>query len=497
MATQDGDADNLTVTTWSGRVQGLLRRDGAAFFGVPYARAPRFCTPEPLPVYEGVFDARRPSPAAPQLPSRLEAAMGPAPRFTSESECLTLNVWTPDVEGKFPVLFWLHGGAWATGSASWPWYDGARLAAEHRIVVVTANYRLGPAGYLDLRSVDPEVTECNFGFADQAAALEWVAEEICNFGGNRAQITVGGQSAGAHSAVLLGSAERTRHLVHRLLLQSGPYAWPLPDQDTAAGTTASFMRALSSTRSSCETARTAAISDLLESARILGQSANRAPGNIVPPLQPTRSEQIPWASPLGALEHTHARDILVGVTADEMRAFLDGVPEVVKADKKQVIKLLDAHLDDAAATYSVYEKVCPECSPGQIFEKILTAVHFHVPALDVAMQFLRSPDRHAYLYQFDWRTGPFGACHCVELPFLFGNAESWRNAPMLRGLDSDFEPIHRSFSDAIGRFVRDGNPGWPSFDLADPSAMRFGSHLHGRIEPRFDLLTTGSLVRRG
>jgi para-nitrobenzyl esterase len=154
----------------------------------------------------------------------------------SEDGCLTLNVWTSGLpaagpaQQARPVLVWFHGGGFTSGSGGWDWYDGQNLAAAGDIVVVTANYRLGPFGYLYL----PELGIENLGLQDQAAVLAWVQRNIAAFGGDPGRVTVGGQSAGAFSALYLALAPITGPLISQVITQSGP--WGLPPQDPGQAT---------------------------------------------------------------------------------------------------------------------------------------------------------------------------------------------------------------------------------------------------------------------
>jgi len=158
----------------------------------------------------------------------------------AEDGCLNLNVWTTGAATKKPVLFWIHGGGFSSGSGGWDWYDGGLLAARHDIVVVTMNYRLGPFGYL----YRPEIGADNLGARDQRAALEWVYDNIAAFGGDRDRITVGGQSAGAYSSLYLAIDPATRDLMRRVVLQSGPWGLPPMDPATAEQATKTFVQNL-------------------------------------------------------------------------------------------------------------------------------------------------------------------------------------------------------------------------------------------------------------
>jgi para-nitrobenzyl esterase len=231
-----------------GAIRGTTTGEAHAFLGIPYAADPtgdlRFAPPAPPLGWTGVLVADRPGPAAPQAPSRLATVMGiPRPVGVAETGCLTLNVWVPAGAApgdRLPVLFWLHGGAFVSGSGGWDWYSGAHLAARHAIVVVTANYRLGPLGYLHC----PELGPGDTGLLDQAAALEWTAANIAAFGGDPHLITMGGQSAGGHSAALLAGAQRTRGLVRRVLLQSAPLSRPVKTAAEADQVTRRFLEFL-------------------------------------------------------------------------------------------------------------------------------------------------------------------------------------------------------------------------------------------------------------
>ena len=170
-----------------GRDDGLVH----TFLGVPFAEPPvgprRFRPPQRPGPWTGTRDATEPGPGAMQEPTILESTRG----FSGvcSEDCLYLNVWTPHPgrrhTSSLPVLFWIHGGSFVTGSGSIPWYDGTRLAARGDVVVVTINYRLGPFGYFDLSAVggDDYRTSGNLGLLDQIAALEWVRDHIEAFGG--------------------------------------------------------------------------------------------------------------------------------------------------------------------------------------------------------------------------------------------------------------------------------------------------------------------------
>ena len=203
-------AVTTAVMTTGGRLQGVDERHAdrplAVFRGIPFAEPPvgplRWRAPEPRRPWRGTRDARAFGPAAPQPPDALGTAL-PAGAFavgpTDEAECLTLNVWAPSDSSSDPrpVLVWLHGGAFMTGSSAMPSYDGATLAAEAGVVVVSANYRVGALGFV------PVAGQANVGLLDQLLALAWVRDNVAAFGGDPSRVTVFGESAGAGSVLHL------------------------------------------------------------------------------------------------------------------------------------------------------------------------------------------------------------------------------------------------------------------------------------------------------
>ncbi|MEU4671214.1 carboxylesterase family protein [Amycolatopsis sp. NPDC023774] len=254
----------MIIETTSGKVRGA----GGAFRGIPYAHQERFQPPTKAPTWAGVRDALEPGPAPIQLPSRLEPVIGSVALAQSE-DCLSLNVFTTSTTGSRPVLVWLHGGAFLTGSGGQGWYDGTRLANEADVVVVTLNYRLGVLGFLPLDGVAPP----NLGIADQLAALEWVRDNVAAFRGDPGRVTLAGQSAGAQSTLALWSAPRAQGLVHQIGLQSAPVGLPPQTPDEAAGWADKYLRALGA--SAAEELTTMSAAQLLDGLKTLAARSGR------------------------------------------------------------------------------------------------------------------------------------------------------------------------------------------------------------------------------
>ncbi|MFJ1766431.1 carboxylesterase family protein [Amycolatopsis sp. NPDC088138] len=364
----------MIVETTSGQVRGT---DGA-FRGIPYAEAKRFERPAPPTPWTGVRDALEPGPAAPQPPSRLEHALGPMPLPQSE-DCLSLNVFTPSATGRRPVLVWIHGGGFSSGSGGQVWYTGTRLAREADAVVVTLNYRLGALGFLATEGVPP-----NLGLADQLAALEWVRDNIAAFGGDPAEVTLGGQSAGAQSTLALWSSPRTENLIKRIALQSAPLGMRPSTWDDANQNALLLQQEVD--------IHTASLESLLE-AQLKVAAQTTKPGSLEPPFQLVADGDL-VADDL--IEVAPRGEALISWTRDELRAFVPDAPQDV-VDK---------------ATSSFFAADIPRLA-GKL---------------------------DAVTFRFDWQApgNRFGACHCADIPFLFGTHDVW-DAPMLEGAPKGLE----------------------------------------------------------
>jgi para-nitrobenzyl esterase len=395
----------------AGALSGVSTGAVTAYLGIPYGSAERFAAPRPAPAWEDVRDAVRPGPAAPQPPSRLERVMGPGSDLVQDEDCLSLNVWTPGGTG-LPVLVWLHGGAFSSGSGAEAWYDGALLAERGGLVVVTVNYRLGALGYLYLSS---EFAPANLGLLDQIAALGWVRENIAAFGGDPDRVTLAGQSAGALSTLALLGHPGGRGLFQQVILESTPAGVPPYDPREAVGIGRRLLDVLGLHPGEAGQLRTVPVPRLLAAQ---GELARRmaAPLTVTPPFQLVADGGVP-ADLLA--DHPGAMPMLIGTTRDEAWAFFPGAP----AD--------------------------------------LTGRLFGDGSLRLARQ-----ARSAFAFRFDWSPpgSPFGACHCIELPFVFGDLGAWRASPMLAGADAaDVRRLMEEVQHAWTGFVHTGSPGWPPF----------------------------------
>jgi para-nitrobenzyl esterase len=213
------------VSAPAGKLQGVAAGNVHVFKGIPYAMAPvgalRWKPPLPAPKWKGVRAATEFGAACIQPKGKPDSIYFWSLPSTSE-DCLFLNVWAPANASRAPVFFWIHGGALSGGSSSEPLYDGTRMA-ELGIVVVSINYRMGPLGFLVHPALSAESRRNisgNYGLLDQVEALEWVKRNIASFGGDPANVTIAGESAGGLSVMYLMSAPGAQGLFAKAVAQS-------------------------------------------------------------------------------------------------------------------------------------------------------------------------------------------------------------------------------------------------------------------------------------
>jgi para-nitrobenzyl esterase len=217
-----------TVSIHQGKLEGDEQGGLSVFKGIPFAAPPvgarRWLAPEKPASWSGVRDARRFGAVNHQNKLMLSALSAFVIDGEQSEDCLTLNVWTPALDGKRrPVMVWIHGGAFTIGSGSQALYDGSVLARRGDTVVVTINYRLGPLGFLRLADVTNGKIPAtgSEGMLDQVAALEWVRDSIAEFGGDPGNVTIFGESAGGMSVGTLLAMPAARGLFHKAIPQSG------------------------------------------------------------------------------------------------------------------------------------------------------------------------------------------------------------------------------------------------------------------------------------
>lgn len=462
-----------------GDLRGVDSGGVIAFRAVPFAEPPigerRFAAAEPVRPWRGLREAREHGPIAPQLPSRLRVAMGDFARPQSE-DCLTLTISTPAVDAnRRPVLVWLHGGAWVTGAGSLDWYDGAALAREGDIVCVGVNYRLGALGWLHR----PGIVDADAGISDMVTALAWVRDNIAAFGGDPNCVTVMGQSAGATSIARLLMLPEARALFHRAIMQSGGYGRGAYTSAMASERADQFLQLLGidpQAGDALARLRAVEVPRLLAAQTELAQRNARFayPGAMFMPVFAAAMNLPEMLSAVA--EGADGKPLLIGATADEVHAFFAADPALQDPPREAVVRRFGG--EQALARYRARR---PGAGAMDVLADLVTDETFLRPAMELAGTVARRGGT-AYGYVFDWAApaSRFRACHCIELPFVFGTFDAWADAPMLAGGDrKQMADLSEAMRQAWIAFVRTGEPAssWPRHDVDQRAVMRFGTRI--------------------
>ncbi|MFH9354547.1 carboxylesterase/lipase family protein [Kitasatospora sp. NPDC017646] len=481
------------VTTAQGAVRGLRRNDGTAvFLNIPYAAPPvgagRFARPLPHEPWEGVRDATVPGPNAPQSERKL-GSIDMAPYFgtgwSRGGDYLTVNVWTPAAHrAGLPVMVFVHGGGFVAGSTRSALYDGSAFARDG-VVLVTLNYRLGIAGFLDLPGAP-----ANRGLLDVVAALSWVRENITAFGGDPDNVTLFGQSAGATIVGGVLAAPAAVGLFRRAIVQSGSGLGAFTTEQ-AARVTAAAATALGVEPHADAFAR---LSDerLVEAASglvgiDLRTDTHRdpliglSPFSLVLDTQPAVSV---------AAGHGAGIDLLVGTNTEEGLLYLVPVDKYASSTAEDVADAAARSHPNPARLVETYRSTRPGASHGELRSAVMGDALFGAGSRALADAHATQPGSTTFAYEFAWRShaldGELGATHTVELPFVFDLAHlpQLRGPASLLGPDEPPTDLAARMHGTWVRFATTGDPGWDRYDTERRATMRINAEWSQVDDPR-------------
>ena len=492
-----GASEPPVAETMSGKIRGSRANGVNAFRGVPYG-APtggrnRFMPPRPPAPWPGVREAVAWAGHAPQAPSSLKqrpelANLSGARDTVPESEdCLTLNVWSSGLRdgGKRPVMVWYHGGAFSFGSANMPRLDGSKLAARDDVVVVTVNQRLNILGHLHLAEIGGAefAGSGNAGSLDMVAALEWVRDNIEQFGGDPGNVTIFGQSGGGGKVSTLLAMPGARGLFHRAIVMSGA-AIRLIERERASKLAEAVLGQLNLTRTQLDALQTVPFDRLIAAIA----PAQKAVGPAALPLfdrydfGPVVDGAVVPGHPFDPVAPAMSRDIpvLVGGVKDEMAIYLapdDKVWERRLSEdelRQRVAKVAGDATDRVIATY---RRLYPNASPADRLISTLTDSNFRIRSLLLAERKAALGGAPVWLYSFDWETpvfeGRLKAYHALDVPFVFDTIDAVGATD--RGREA--HELARRMSSTWAAFARSGNPDnpaiphWPMYSQAERATL--------------------------
>ena len=478
------------ATTKQGRVEGEEAGGLAIFRGIPYAAPPvgalRWLAPQPPEPWSGVRPAKAFGNAAPQNSVVLDLLPAFVIREPQSEDCLYLNVWTPRVDGaRRPVMVWIHGGAFTIGSGAQTLYDGASLAKRGDVVVVTINYRLGALGFLRLHELTGGriPSTGNEGILDQVAALAWVRENIAAFGGDPENVTIFGESAGGMSVGTLLGLPKARGLFQKAIPQSGASS-TANTKERAVKIAEHYAAKLGAGRGA-DALRAASTAEILQAQAVLAP----APGAVVDPevggmpMQPVVDGEVQPRLAQESLARGSAAGVpvLVGSTLEEWKLFMPADPSNFTLSEETVLARCQRRMGPGArSVVETYRKARSErgdpVTGPELWSAIETDRIFRMPGLRLAETQV-AHDPRVYSYLFTWRSpmmgGLVGACHALELGFMFGSYNDPGMADF-SGSGPAADALSERMMDAWLAFAKSGDPGWAPYTAASRTTAIFG-----------------------
>jgi para-nitrobenzyl esterase len=480
-------ADSPIAATRYGKVRGYVDNGVSVFKGIRYgadAGRRRFMPPLPPEPWADVREALAYGPSAPQ-PSRSNEK--------PNEDCLFLNVWTPGLRDgrKRPVMFYIHGGAYNNGSGSSPLYDGVRLCRRGDVVVVSINHRLNAFGYLYLAPFGKTefADSGNVGQLDLVLALQWLRDNIGEFGGDPNRVMVFGQSGGGAKIATLMAMPAAKGLFHCAATMSG-------QQVTASGPLNATLRTKAVLDALKLPPGRAAELQTIPAERLLEALGTRDPllsfGSVsfAPVLDERSLKRHPFYP--DAPEQSAHIPMIIGNTHDETRAFLGGDATNFTITWEQLPEKLAPQMRvdiQAEVVIAEYRRIYPRYTPSEVFFAATTAGRSWRGAVIEAEERAKSGSP-AYAYQLDWASpregGKFGAPHASDIQLVFDNIDK----PGATAIGPQAQPMADQMSETFISFARTGNPNnkhiprWEPYTLPRRETMVFNVPSRLEDDPR-------------
>ncbi len=477
---------HIVAQTRAGKIGGIREQGVCVFKGVPYGAdtaSRRFLPPLAPIAWQRVRDALEYGPACPQLDTRERVG----------EDCLSLNVWTPALrdDGKRPMMVYVHGGEYSSGSGSSPLNDGTRLSHRGNVVVVTINHRLNAFGHLylgRLAGADYAVSG-NVGLLDLVLALNWVRDHAAEFGGDPQRVTLFGQSGGGAKIATLLAMPSARGLFHRAATMSG-------QQITASGPRGAtqraeaYLAALKIGSADVTRLRSIEAEALVAATRASDPSLVGRSLYFGPVLDQSALPRHPFYPDAPAAANI---PMIIGNTRDETRAFHGNDPGIFELGWSELPeRLLRAlHVDiDPDYVVAEYRRMYPQYTPTETFFAATTAGRSWRGAI-IEAELRAQQGAPVYAYQLDYRSplegGRYGAMHTMDIPLVFQNIAQ---PGSLTGTDPAAQKVADRMSDTFIAFARRGHPNnselplWRPYDLSTRATMLFDVESRLVDDPR-------------
>ncbi len=500
-------AEATLAQTTCGSVAGYIDNGIFTYKGIPYAKAERFMPPVPADKWEGVRSCRAYGPTCPQGKRMGWYSDEQAFSFNwndgfPDEDCLRVNIWTPGINDgkKRPVMVWLHGGGYSAGSGQeLPSYDGRNLAEKGDVVVVTLNHRLNVLGFLDLSAYGEKYAHSgNSGLLDLVAALEWVQENIANFGGDASNVTIFGQSGGGGKVSTLLATPAAKGKFHKAIVQSGAMLRTM-DSRWSRRIGAAVVEELGITPCRIDEISKVPFEDLLAAgekviARLKPEAEKQGFASFIFGWAPTVDGSVLPRQPFSPDAPEQSKDVpmMIGTTIHEF-SLSTYVPQLRTIDKSAAIEYLRTKYGEKTEEFlRLFEKTYPDYQPKDLIDTDFT---FRPSAIEQAVIKARQGGAPVYTYMFAWESpvldGILRSTHCMEIPFVFNNADI--HASMTGG-GKDALELAEKMSQAWINFARTGDPNtedlpqWPVYNCSEGAAMIFNDDCEVRYNHDKELI---------
>ncbi|HEX8711929.1 MAG TPA: carboxylesterase family protein, partial [Terracidiphilus sp.] len=481
----------ITETTY-GKLRGSREQGIYVFRGIPYGADTsgknRFMPPQKPASWSGIRDALgwgqcAPQPLASANYDYTRAVCWAKLRGGTGEDCLVLNVWTPALKdgGKRAVLFSIHGGGYTSGTSSNPVFDGGNLARRNNVVVVTVNHRLGALGFLHLGEFAPEFAQSGVvGLMDLVAALQWVRNNIENFGGDPGRVLIFGQSGGGSKVCHLMAMPSAKGLFQRAAVESGP-SLRSGTPEKATESAERLLRQLALPKTRFQELQDAPYEIIIGAQGACGaRFGPYVDGEVVPrdPFDPNAPD-ISADVPLLAGSNLHDNNLgRTDFSIDDAAA------------QEQLKTVLGA---DTARVWTAYRQADPKATAAQLWARISSDHGIRAATRTLIERKTELGRAPGYLYLLKWPApfmgGRYGAVHGTDVPLIFHNPEVW---PLTAGSrESGLLADHMSA--AFVAFAKSGAPGtpdlpWRAYDSSSKPTMIFNVQSGIQNDPDHDLL---------
>jgi para-nitrobenzyl esterase len=492
------------VETTTGKVRGYSARGILTFKGLPYAGttagANRFMPPTKPQPWTGLRSSMFYGQVCPQGERRgwkndEESFMFEWDDGQPGEDCLRVNVWTPATDNrKRPVMVWLHGGGFSAGSGQeLKAYDGESIARRGDVVLVSLNHRLNVFGYLNLSKYGEEYrSSANAGVLDLVASLEWVRDNIANFGGDPGNVMIFGQSGGGSKVSTLMAMPSAKGLFHKAAIESGSQLRQ-SNAEESERLAAALLDVLGISASQVSKLREVPLETL---AKAQGEALRKAfPQSAVPGggggWRPTADGRILPTQPFDPVAPTMSASIpfLVGTVLNEQTHGINHPEYEDMTSAEALRRARERFAGHAEAVIAAYQKLYPKAKPFDVLSVAL--------ASQSRQNCVTQAERQAalgvapvYMFWFTWQTpvldGRPRAFHCSELPFVFNNTD---RAAAMTGGGPEARELGARMSDAWIAFARKGDPNhsglpkWPAFNAKQSALMVFDNKCEVRMNP--------------